>query len=102
FRPDSPEPEQVHGNTTLELAWTLIPALLIAVVAVPTVRTIFATQAEAGEDALSIDVIGYQWWWAFRYPMANGDTVVTANEIHVPVGQQVELRITAADVIHPF
>ncbi len=102
YRPDAPEPQQVHGNTTLELAWTLIPALLIAVIAVPTVRTIFATQAEASPDALRVDVVGYQWWWAFRYPLANGDTVVTANEIHVPVGRQVELRITAADVLHSF
>ena len=102
YHPDAPEPQQVHGNTTLEIAWTLVPALLIAVIAVPTVRTIFSTQAEASADALSIDVIGYQWWWAFRYPLENGDTVVTANEIHVPVGRQVELRITAADVLHSF
>lgn len=102
YRPESPEPQQVHGNTTLELAWTLIPAVLIAIIAVPTVRTIFATQAEASEDALPIDVIGYQWWWAFHYPLPNGDTVVTANEVHVPVGRQVELRITAGDVLHSF
>lgn len=101
-KPGAPVPQQVHGNTTLELAWTLIPALLIAIIAVPTVRTIFATQAEAPEDALTVEVIGYQWWWEFRYPMENGDTVVTANEIHVPVGRPVELEITSADVIHSF
>lgn len=100
--PDAPAPKQVHGNTTLELAWTLIPAILIAVIAVPTVQTIFETQAEAPDDALTVDVIGYQWWWEFRYPMPNGDTVVTANEIHVPVGRPIELRITSRDVLHSF
>jgi cytochrome c oxidase subunit II len=101
-QPGAPAPKQVHGNTQLELAWTLIPALLIAIIAVPTVRTIFETQAPAPEGSLQIDVIGYQWWWEFRYPMENGDTVVTANEIHVPVGRTVDLRITAADVLHSF
>ncbi|CAN5617277.1 cytochrome c oxidase subunit II [soil metagenome] len=101
-QPGSPPPKPVHGNTQLELAWTLIPAILIAIIAVPTVRTIFITQAEAPPGSLPIDVIGYQWWWEFRYPLENGDTVVTANEIHVPVGRTVELRITAADVLHSF
>jgi cytochrome c oxidase subunit 2 len=100
--PGTATPNQVHGNTTLELAWTLIPALLIGVIAVPTVRTIFSTQAEAPAGALTVDVLGYQWWWEFRYPMPNGDTVVTANEIHVPVGRPVELRITSRDVLHSF
>jgi cytochrome c oxidase subunit II len=102
YQPGTPPPKQVHGNTQLELAWTLIPAILIAIIAVPTVRTIFITQAEAPEGSLPIDVIGYQWWWEFRYPLENGDTVVTANEVHVPVGRTVELRITAADVLHSF
>ena len=101
-KPGDATPAQVHGNTRLELAWTLAPALLIAVIAVPTVRTIFATQAQAPPNALTIDVRGYQWWWQFRYPLANGDTVVTANEIHVPVGQPVHLRVTAQDVLHSF
>ena len=102
YKPGDPQPRQVHGNTQLELAWTLIPAVLIAVIAVPTVRTIFSTQAEAPEGALEVEVYGYQWWWEFRYPLANGDTVVTANEIHVPVGTPVELKMTSRDVIHSF
>jgi cytochrome c oxidase subunit 2 len=101
-KPGHPTPQQVHGNTTLELAWTLIPALLIAVIAVPTVRTIFSTQADPPPEALTVEVFGYQWWWEFRYLMENGDTVVTANEIHVPVGRPVELRITSGDVLHSF
>lgn len=102
YRPDAPEPKQVHGNTTLEIAWTLVPAILISIVAVPTVQTIFFTYRDAPEDAITIDVIGWQWWWEFKYPMENGDTVVTANEVHVPVGRPVHLRMTSADVVHSF
>jgi cytochrome c oxidase subunit 2 len=102
YRPDSPQPRQVHGNTTLEIAWTLVPALLISIIAVPTVQTIFFTYREAPADAVTIDVHGYQWWWEFRYPQANGDTVVTANEVHVPVGRAVRLRMTSNDVLHSF
>ncbi len=102
YRPESPQPKQVHGNTTLEIAWTLIPAVLISVIAVPTVRTIFFTYREPPADAVTIDVRGWQWWWEFRYPTANGDTVRTANEVHVPVGRPVHLRLTSNDVIHSF
>jgi cytochrome c oxidase subunit II len=100
-RPGAPEPAQVHGNTRLELAWTIFPALILAIIAVPTVQTIFATQAPAPEDALKIEVIGYQWWWEFRYPVGE-DTVVTANEVHIPVGRPIELQMTSADIIHSF
>lgn len=102
YKPDAPQPKQVHGNTTLELAWTLIPAVLISIIAVPTVRTIFFTYRDAPADALTIDVEGRQWWWEFRYVAENGDTVTTANEVHVPVGRTVRLRMTSADVIHSF
>ena len=103
YRPGMPEPQQTHGNTTLELAWTLIPAIILAVIAVPTVQTIFATQAPAPANALTVNVVGWQWWWEFRYPINGGrDTVLTANEIHVPVGTPVQLRMTAGDVLHSF
>jgi len=103
YRPGMPEPEQIHGNTKLELAWTLIPALILAVIAVPTVRTIFETQQKAPDNAVVVDVIGWQWWWEFKYPVDGGrDTVITANEIHVPVGTPVHLRLTAGDVLHSF
>lgn len=102
YRPDAPEPKQVHGNTTLEIAWTLIPAILISIIVVPTVRTIFFTYREAPADALTVDVLGRQWWWEFRYEGANGDTIITANEVHVPVGRTVRLRMTSTDVLHSF
>lgn len=102
FRPGDPTPKQVHGNTTLELAWTIVPALLLAAISVPTARTIFYTYRDAPEGALEVDVRGYQWWWQFSYPLPNGDTIVTANEIHVPVGQPVVVKLHSADVIHSF
>lgn len=102
YRPDAPQPKQIHGNTKLEIAWTLIPAVLISIIAVPTVQTIFFTYRDMPEDALVIDVIGWQWWWQFRYPAADGSAVVTANEVHVPVGRPVHLRMTSHDVVHSF
>ena len=98
-KPGDPEPHQTHGNTTVEIVWTVIPALILAAIAVPTVRAIFQTSATPGKDALTIEVVGHQWWWEFRYPEYN---LTTANEIHVPVGRTVSLRMGSADVIHSF
>ena len=80
-RAGQPEPEHVHGNTTLEIAWTVIPLIILIMIAIPTVRTIFKTQAEARSDALQVEVIGHQWWWEFRYPQYN---FTTANELYLP------------------
>jgi cytochrome c oxidase subunit 2 len=102
YRPGAPEPKQIHGNTRLEVAWTLIPAVILAAIAVPTVKAIFATQPEPPKDALTVEVIGKQWWWEFRYQLPNGDTVITANEIHVPVGRTVHLELKSDNVLHSF
>jgi len=102
YRPGAPEPKQIHGNTRLEVAWTLIPAVILAVIAVPTVKAIFSTQPEPPANALTIEVVGKQWWWEFRYPQPNGDTVVTANEIHVPVDRPVHLLLKSDNVLHSF
>jgi cytochrome c oxidase subunit 2 len=98
-KPGDPEPRQMHGNTTVEIIWTIIPALILAAIAVPTVRAIFQTNAFPKQDALIIEVVGHQWWWEFRYPEYN---LTTANEIHVPVGRTVDLRMGSSDVIHSF
>jgi cytochrome c oxidase subunit 2 len=92
-------PPQTHGSTKLEIAWTLIPAVILVFIAVPTVRTIFITQAQAAPGSLNIDVTGHQWWWEFRYPEYG---VTTANEIYIPVGRTVNFRLRSADVIHSF
>ncbi|MBI5157111.1 MAG: cytochrome c oxidase subunit II [Acidimicrobiia bacterium] len=92
---------QVHGNTRLEIAWTIVPAVILAVVAVPTLSTLFEirTAPAPEDDALEIEVIGHQWWWEFRYPEYG---FTTANEMHVPMGRPVYLTLTSADVIHSF
>ncbi len=98
-KPDDPEPAQVHGNTMLEIIWTAIPALVLAVIAVPTVRAIFESYKVPAGDALEVEVIGHQWWWEFRYPQ---EGLVTANELHVPQGRTVTLKMTTKDVLHSF
>jgi cytochrome c oxidase subunit 2 len=92
-------PEQVHGNTKLEILWTVIPAVVLAIIAVPTVQTIFKTQGEARGDALQIEVIGHQWWWEFRYPQYN---VSTANEVYLPIGRTANFALKTHDVVHSF
>ena len=67
-REGQPPPQQVHGNTKLEILWTSIPALILAMIAVPTVRTIFKTQAPAARTPSRSTVTGHQWWWEFQYP----------------------------------
>lgn len=108
-RPGQPEPEHVHGNTTLEIAWTVIPLVILIGIGIPTVRTIFKQQAAARSDALQVEVVGHQWWWEFRYPQytvrnAAGklDTVVTANELYLPIGTTVNFTLHSKDVIHSF
>ncbi len=98
-RENQPTPPQTHGSTNLEITWTLIPAVILVFIAVPTVRTIFITQAQAAPGSLNIDVTGHQWWWEFRYPEYG---VTTANEIYLPVGRTVNFRLRSADVIHSF
>jgi len=98
-REGRPAPTPTHGHTLMEIAWTLAPAVILVFVAVPTVRTIFATAGEAPADAVKVQVIGHQWWWEFKYPDL---ALTTANEMHVPVGKPVRVAITSADVIHSF
>ncbi len=86
-------PPQVHGNTRLEIAWTILPAIILAGVAVPTVTTIFELSREPEGNVLNVDVLGHQWWWEFAYP---GEGIVTANELHIPTGRPVYLRLCAA------
>ena len=98
-REGAPPPRHVHGNTTLEILWTLIPVVILALIAVPTVQTIFRTQSRAPAGALQVDVIGHQWWWEFRYPQYG---VVTANELYLPLGRTANFSLRSADVIHSF
>ena len=99
-RPGSPLPPQTHGRPWLEIAWTIAPAIVLLIIAVPTIQVVFRTQSQATpRDALEVVVRGYQWWWEFRYPSLD---VVTANELHVPAGRRVVFRLEGPDVLHSF
>ncbi|MFN8591745.1 MAG: cytochrome c oxidase subunit II [Thermomicrobiales bacterium] len=103
-------PEQVHGSRTLEIAWTVIPAIILLVIFIPTAQTIFKhAAAEKAENAFHIEVIGKQWWWEVHYPdiPANPDQpdagpLTTANEIIIPVGSNVVINLDTNNVIHSF
>ena len=97
--PDIP-PKQVHGNTRLEIIWTIIPALILIVIAVPTVQTIYSTyEPPENSDPLEVVAMGHQWWWEFRYP---DEGIVTANELYVPTDRPVRITLQSQDVIHSF
>ena len=100
-------PEQTHGNTKLEIGWTILPVLIVIAVTIPTIRGIAGTyeppKALADSPSISIDVVGHQWWWEYKYLDSNGDLdFVTANEMHIPVNTVVKLRLYSDDVIHSF
>jgi cytochrome c oxidase subunit 2 len=104
-RSDADAPVQVHGNAKAELAWTIAPALLLAVIGVFTVVTVFDINQRAdASDVLSVNVTGHQWWWEYEYPKQAGvdEAFLTANELVIPTGRTVQLRLTSADVIHSF
>jgi cytochrome c oxidase subunit 2 len=98
-RPDNQMPSQTHGNTRLEIAWTIIPSIILLVIAIPTIPTIFAYDTIPTNPGQRVQVIGHQWWWEFRYPDLG---IVTANEFHLPVGQTTVFDLTTQDVIHSF
>jgi cytochrome c oxidase subunit II len=98
-RPSDGLPPQIHGNTLVEVTWTTVPAIVLLTILVPTIQTIFRTQAPAPSDAFQVHVVGHQFWWEFQYPNSG---VVTADEIHLPVDKTVNLQLNSADVIHSF
>jgi cytochrome c oxidase subunit 2 len=88
-----------NGRRLVIIGGLIVPTIILVVVYGFTLTTLSALSPTLDEDALTIEVIGHQWWWEVRYPEQQ---VVTANEIHIPVGQQVTLKLTSADVIHSF
>jgi len=99
------EPAQVYGSTQIELAWTIVPVLIVLVLFAATARVIHAIQdAPQPPTAVEVTVIGHQFWWEYRYPALG---VVTANELHMPVSDPSRPRPTfltllSADTDHSF
>ena len=99
------EPAQVYGSMQIELAWTIIPILVVVVLFLATARVIHAVQ-DAPEPAGALDVIaiGHQYWWEFRYPKLG---IVTANELHIPLSDPDHptptfLQLLSVDTDHSF
>ena len=99
------EPAQVYGSTNVELAWTIIPCLIVIVLFLATARVVHAVQdARRPAGTIDVTVVGHQFWWEFRYPTLG---VVTANELHVPVSDSSKpsptfIRLLSADTDHSF
>jgi cytochrome c oxidase subunit II len=99
------EPAQVYGSTQIELAWTIIPVLIVIVLFTATARAIHEIQdAPQPPTALEVTVIGHQFWWEYRYPALG---IVTANELHVPLSgpfrpRPTFLTLMSADTDHSF
>ena len=100
-------PKQTHGKPALEIALTIIPALILIGVGIPTVSTVFSL-AKSSDTQCVINVTGQQWWWEYEYPVQNcggveiSDPLVTSGELVLPTKVHVLLRITSNDVIHSF
>jgi cytochrome c oxidase subunit 2 len=106
-RPGQGLPKQIHGNTPLEITWTVIPTILILGLGIWSVLTLFELDkppASAASNALDITVTGHQWWWEFEYPDADGSgkLITTANELRVPVDRAIVVNLRSDDVIHSF
>jgi cytochrome c oxidase subunit 2 len=111
-----PIPEQTHGNPALEIGLTILPAIILAGIAVPTVATVFAL-AKTTDTECTINVTGQQWWWEYDYPVGEDGTIcggytpssgaeaspiITSGQLVIPTGTKVLLRGTSRDVIHSY
>jgi cytochrome c oxidase subunit 2 len=100
-------PKATHGNTMLEIGWTILPVLIVIGITIPTIQGIAETydppKEFANTETITVEVVGAQWWWEYRYLDANGDVdFVTANEMHIPTNTVVKLKLKSVDVIHSF
>ncbi len=117
----NPVPSKTSHNTALEVAWTLIPVLVLVVIAVPSIRLLAHQYKPAPKDALTVKITGYQWYWGYTYPDNGGFEVISNilssdealkrgeqpqlgadNRMVVPAGEDIRIQTTGADVIHSF
>lgn len=117
----NPVPSKTSHNTLIEVIWTVVPALILLGIAIPSITLIAKQYETPPKDAITIKAIGYQWYWGYAYP-DNGDFEIVSNMLEkdeadargephqlavdnrmvVPVGVPIRLQVTAADVIHSF
>jgi len=114
-------PSRTSHNTLIEVIWTTVPVLILVAIAVPSITLMARQYRSAPEDALTIKVTGYQWYWGYAYPDNGGFEVISNmldedeavsrgfpaqlevnNRMVVPVGEPIRLQISGADVIHSF
>ena len=117
----NPVPSRTTHNTAIEVAWTLLPVLILVAIALPSISLISAQYQSAPKDAVTVKVTGYQWYWGYTYPDNGGFEVISNmlpdeeaekrgepihlgvdNRMVVPVGEWIRVQTTAADVIHSF
>src|SRR4030095_16845021 len=102
---EASEPPQIYGSNQIEMAWTVLPILLVFVLILVTSRTIADVQdRKPPQSEVHSTVVGHQWWGEIRYPELG---IVTANELHVPASsdndrQPTFLKLQSADVAHSF
>jgi cytochrome c oxidase subunit II len=94
-------PEQVEGNHKLEIIWTVIPLILVVILAVPTVKQVFASGNDHSNDknAIKVKVTGHQYWWEFQYTDLG---VTTAQDLVIPTGKDIAFELETKDVLHSF
>jgi cytochrome c oxidase subunit II len=100
-------PRQIHGRPALEIGLTILPAVILLGVGIPTVSTVFSL-AKTSDTQCVVNVTGQQWWWEYEYPVQDcggvniAQPIVTSGELVLPTKVHVLLRITSNDVIHSF
>lgn len=93
-------PKQVEGSKTLETVWTVIPIILVLILAVPTVAATFdLADDSAAPEGINIEVTGNQYWWDFEY---DEEEITVSQDLYIPVGERVHIHMLSSDVIHSF
>jgi len=120
-RSANPNPSKTSHHTLIEVVWTVVPVVILLVIAVPSIGLLADQYKPAPKDAITVKVTGYQWYWGYEYPdneipefvsnmltkekaAENGEPYLLApdNRLVLPVGRPIKLIITGADVIHSF
>ena len=121
-RRSNPTPSRTTHNTMIEVIWTVVPVIILVIIAVPSITLLARQYEEPPEDAITVKAVGYQWYWGYEYPdhdvevisnmlteeeaIASGEgeqfQMAVDNRMVVPAGVPIRLQTTAADVIHAF